>query len=213
MLINKLKWTVVTLTASSLVLVAVGTGMRAIASQVEKKAGVENVKQESEFPKHVDYFKKILPPASLVAGKLEFEANESLADRLEEEMVEAELLETKTEALRSVILNNLQTIRQYESTPTSQRASFGGLGGVVQAEIPDRIRELKDQTEITTHRYKEDRLQLARLKRRIARETKALDQPTTVTDPASINRRLESLESKVDQILKLLDRPALNALP
>lgn len=54
--------------------------------------------------------------------------------------------------------------------------------------------------------YKDSRLQLARLKREIARESKALNQPTTETDPVSLSRRIETLESKVDQILQILSK-------
>ena len=68
-----------------------------------------------------------MPPASPVTGKLEFDTKEDLADRLEQHRVEAELLEIKTQALKSVLQRNIQTIRQCESTPTAECEEVGRL--------------------------------------------------------------------------------------
>jgi RNA polymerase sigma factor (sigma-70 family) len=206
MLIEKLKWTLLALTASSLLLVVAGTGLRAIASQAEKKVDVDNVRQrKQEFSKQIDYAptKASLPRAGLVAGKNEIEAYEKDADRLERHRVEAELLEIQLAALKSRIKDNLENIKLYESNP-QLIAGFGG--GVMTAGGAKNLDELSSQTDKMTRNYTESRLQLARLKRQIAREARALDQPATETDPAGLNRRFETLESKVDQILQRLPK-------
>lgn len=204
MLINKLKWTILTLAASSLMVVAAGTGLRAVASQAEKKAGGENARHGgSEALKRQDHVRtKAIP---ITPGKTEIEANEELADRLEKHRVDAELLEIKTQSLKSALLRNMQMIRQFEGQAGVRGMSGGGTPAERSKveENNERMREnLIDRSERMTHEYKEARLELARLKRQIARESKALEQPPTETDLASLNRRLETLESKVDQILQ-----------
>jgi RNA polymerase sigma factor (sigma-70 family) len=202
MLIEKLKWTLLALTASSLLLVVAGTGLRAIASQTEKKANVENSRQQKpDFSKQTA--KASMPPTVPVAGKVEIEPNEEDADRLERHRVEAELLEIQLAALKSRIKSNVETIKQYESNP-HLIAGFGGGGKT--AGGAKYLDELSSQTDKMTRNYTESRLQLARLKRQIAREARALDQPVTETDPAGLNRRIEALESKVDQILQRLPK-------
>ncbi len=74
----------------------------------------------------------------------------------------------------------------------------------IAEESRKRLDDLKMGTEQAIQEYKEGRLELARLKRRIAQESRALNQPATDSDPASVIRRLESLESKVEQILQIL---------
>ena len=208
MLINKLKWTVLALAASSLMVVAVGTGLRAVASQAEKKGGGDSVRQAgSEALKRQDHVRtKAIP---ITPGKTESEANEELADRLEKHRVDAELLEIKTQSLKSALQRNMQMIRQFEGQSGTQRMSGGGTPAdrIKNEENYHRTYEdLIDRTESMTHKYKEARLELARLKRQIARESKALEQPPTETDPAGLNRRLQTLESKVDEILQKLSK-------
>lgn len=150
MLINKLKWTAVALTASSLLLVATGTGLRAIASQAEKKAGVDSVQKKPEVSKpvvQVKTYKKSLPSASPVTGEIEIDTKEHLADRLDQHMVEAELLEIKTQALKSSIQLNIQLIRQWESSPGSAQGIGGMMGGGPPQDRPKMIKQLEDQTE------------------------------------------------------------------
>jgi hypothetical protein len=58
-----------------------------------------------------------------------------------------------------------------------------------------------------TRNYTESRLQLARLKRQIAREARALDQPEMEEpEAADLGRRIDTLESKVDQVLQKLSK-------
>ncbi len=207
MLINKLKWTVLALTASSLLLVGAGTGLRAIASQAGKKAAVENVQQKPDLNKvYLGKAKSILPPVDPVAVQIKIDANEEAADRLEGHRVEAELLEIKVATLKSALKSNLVSIHQAEMSSVNQLLFPGTNGGVKPADVPKVIEELKHQNESLSVRYEKSVLTLARLKRQIARDSKALDQPPTDTDPTSLNRRIESLESKVDQILQILSK-------
>ncbi len=174
MLINKLKWTILALTASSLLLIAAGTGLRAFAGQAEKKAAAEKV-QEKPFAKKAD--------------KPE-ETNDQAVERLERHKVEAELLEITTQALKSELEQTLPTIKS--------------IGGINDKQSEELMEKLKMRAEDAIKEYTEARLRLARLKRQIDRESKVLNLPPTETDPASLNRRLETLEAKVDQILQKL---------
>jgi len=125
---------------------------------------------------------------------------------LERHRVEVELLEIKLQGLKSVLQRNLSMIRQFESNPTGIPGLGAGLGGIPADQRAKMLDQLKVRSEDMSEEYKENRLQLARLKRQIARDSKALDQPPTETDPTSLNRRIESLESKVDQILQILSK-------
>lgn len=191
MLVNKLKWTLLALTTSSFLLVAAGAGLRAIASQAEKNAAADNFQRKREVSEPLDPVK-----------------TEELADRLELHRVDAELLEIKTQSLKSLLQRDIQRLRDWRSPQPGEM----GPGGTPEERLKmiegDRrmVDELKMRTDDMFKEYREDRLQLARLKRQIARESKALDQPSIDTDPASLSRRIETLESKVDQVLQILSK-------
>jgi len=205
MLINKLKWTVLALTTSSLLLVAAGTGLRAIASQAEKTDGAENIGHKPDAFKRLEFLHKAsVPPGGPAAGKNENEVNEEVADRLEEHMAEVELLELKTQAIKSALQRNIQTIRQFQSDSIMRPGAI--MPGVSRDQSLKALNDLDVRTDEMFQEYKSSRLKLARLKREIARESKTVDQPAVETDPASLNRRMETLESKVDQILQILSK-------
>ena len=218
MLTNKLKWTLLALITSSLLLAAAGTGLRAIDGQAERNAAADKVQRKSEVSKHVENgrAKTSLPPASPVPARIDVDgdkdlaaANEDLADRLERNKVDAELLELRTQALKSAIQHNMQLSRSWESSPESGQMGYSGGGTPEERKNIENNRmmnlhNLQKRIEHQAEEYKESRLQLARLKRQIARESKALDQPATESDPASLSRRIETLESKLDQILQIL---------
>ncbi len=127
MLFNKLKWTVLALAASSLMVVAAGTGLRAIAGQGAKKGGIPNFQQKADPFRPHDVPKAGTNNAAEAAKIL---AVEERAESLEQHKVDAELLEIKTQSLKAAIQNNLQAIQQYESGdyPT---------GGLMSGQIND----------------------------------------------------------------------------
>jgi RNA polymerase sigma factor (sigma-70 family) len=165
---RRLKWTVLALTASSIVLVAAGTGLRALASQVESKPDVDLAQQKAITSKQPD-FAKVYAKSSLrrtgVAGKLEFDPIEELADLLERHRVEAELLEIQTQSLKGRLKTTLDLLRNME------------IGNGPQGK--DYAIRLEKANESMTDEYTQKRLRLARLRRQIERETKALNQPMT----------------------------------
>jgi hypothetical protein len=212
MLTNKLKWTFLGLTFSALLVVAAGSSLWAIASQNETEARVARLQNDPEPPKQQVRAKVVkkayVPSPETVAQKNETVESDERADRLERDKVEVELLEIKTQALKSQLQRNIQLRSQWEldrdmgmgggGTPEEQRKSMEQYRTMVERhEI--RIRNMFRE-------YTEDRLQLARLQRRIAREAKALDQPVPESGPNSINRRIDTLEAKVDQVIDMLSR-------
>ncbi len=78
-------------------------------------------------------------------------------------------------------------------------------GGSDREEMLGWVRSLKSQVEDRQATYLKKRLELARLKRQIARESKALDQPVREkADLTEMTQRLGALEKKVEKILQLL---------
>ncbi len=71
-------------------------------------------------------------------------------------------------------------------------------------EREEQIDRLKRRTEAMTSQYKINRIELAHLKRQIERESNKPFQSATEPDPVSLNRRMDALEHKVDQILQKL---------
>jgi RNA polymerase sigma factor (sigma-70 family) len=210
MFINKLKWTALALTVSGLVLVAAGTGLRAIAKQNESKVEAYNIRRDQDLPKQSDFgkvIKKALTRAEgAAAEKTVTDANEELADRLEQHKVEAELLEIKTQALKAALQRDIQFSSQLEYD--------GGMGGGGTPEERERMEEERRKMmanherrlQNMFHEFTDGRLKLARLQRQIAREAKALNQPAPDAGPSSLNRRIDSLEAKLDQVLEMLSK-------
>jgi hypothetical protein len=199
-MIEKMKWAVLTLASASLVLLAAGSGWRAVARTGQEATEPRRPAQaKPEEPKRTEFTKPLAQPPDPAAQA--DDAAEAKANALESHRVEAELLEIETEALRSSIQQNIGSIQQYETM------NFGGMPETnVRANEKYRD-ELERKSKALRETYAAKRLELARLKRLIARESRALNQPVTEKpDLTEMSRRLHALETKVDQILESMSK-------
>jgi hypothetical protein len=189
MIIDKLKWTLVTLTLALGIVIGSGVTVRAFGFQRESQ-------QKDPVPRSQE-------KGNAARQGLESDmANEELADQLEEHRIDAELLEIENETLTQAMRRNLEAIRRLET----------GSGGTRSGQSDD-LKKMVDELIIRGEEMKQDfvkkRRTLAQLKRQIARESKALRSPESKNpDLAEIGRRLRALEEKVDQIAESLSRPA-----
>ena len=129
------------------------------------------------------------------------------ANLLEENRVKAELLEMETAALKHEIEKSMGWVNRFK-----QRVGHGG--GKTRGQEGGDGRGLSDEEtlKMATAELEEQqmaylgkRLELARLKRQIARESKSLNQPVgEKPDLVEMNQRLGTLETKVEKILQLL---------
>ena len=191
MIVDKLKWTLATLTVASVILVAAGAGLRALAGQGESKrtqgqerpavaAGTQVVKHEA-------------PQAE--------EEREKAANQVEEHRSEAELLEMETSALASAIKRNIGAIKEIETTP-----NLGTPSGI-NDNTAKYIEQLSERGQEMRKAYLTKRLKLAQLKRQIDRESKGLNEPVSEkSELAEMNQRLRALEAKIDQLVESLTK-------
>ena len=84
-----------------------------------------------------------------------------------------------------------------------QEGGLGGGGGGLSYE--ESLKQATADLEEQQTAYLAKRLELARLRREIARESKSLNQPVgEKPDLVEMNQRLGTLETKVEKILQLL---------
>jgi RNA polymerase sigma factor (sigma-70 family) len=214
MLVEKLKWLVFVFSTACLVLLAAGSGLLARArTGPENVAAHSTVQVKTEGRKDTDHRKGVarreaeiraLPKAENASPDRE---PETRADSLEELRVKSELLEMETALLKQSIQESAKTVKQYESWGwgADDRNARGGEGGGQSNK--DSLRLSKKKLEEEQEEYLIKRLELARLKRQIARQSKDLDRPGGErADLAEVGQRLDALEKKVEKILQLLAR-------
>lgn len=203
MLFEKMKWFALTVTTACLVVLAVGSGLAARARTGPGNAESGPLAQVKTEDRKVAYPTKAVPlpePESHDLLKAENappdKDSEARANSLEELRVKAELLETETALLKQSIGRLIGSINQIEGG--------GGMGGG-GFSTADYIKNGKSKLENQQEAYLKKRLELARIKRQIARESKSLDHPGVGTaDLEQMNQRLGALETKVEKILQLL---------
>jgi hypothetical protein len=198
MLTEKLKWIAVAVVTPSLVLVAAGTALIAGSRPGAQGNDPQPIVRLSEGAAQRTVEKKARD-----SGQEEAELDVK-ANSLEKDKVEAELLEMETEALQKTLQ---QVIAQRLSPP------FGGFMGGGPAG--DKLHEQLEQHEAMQRRrvdefresFRHKRLQLAKLKRQIARESKELGQSEAETPTLTeMSQRLRTLETKVDRILDAVSK-------
>jgi RNA polymerase sigma factor (sigma-70 family) len=218
MMIEKLKWLALTITTACLVVLAAGSGLVARA-----RTGPENVavgpmfQVKTEGRKDTDPRKGVprrepestdLPKAADASRGLDPEAR---ANMLEENRVKAELLELETAALKQEIQRSMRTVNQFKQwvghgggkTRVQEGGPGGGDGRGLSHEESLKLATADLEEQQTAYLAK--RLELARLKREIARQSRALNQPVgEKADLTEMNQRLGSLETKVEKILEQL---------
>ena len=114
--------------------------------------------------------------------------------------MEAELLELETTALAFAIKHNIETVKRIESSGNLEAAG-------TQDPTVKYLEQLAKHGEDMRLTYLDKRLKLGRLKRQIARESKALNEPAREkADLTEMSHRLQALEAKVDQILEALPK-------
>jgi RNA polymerase sigma factor (sigma-70 family) len=218
MLIEKLKWLALTIITACLVVLAAGWGLVARA-----RTGPENVEVgpavqvRNEGRKDTDRRKGVarrelesseLPKAENATHRPDPEA---LANLLEENRVKAELLEMETTALKHQIERSMGSVNQFKQWVGhgggKTRGQEGGLGGGDGRGLSNEelLKMATAELEEQQTAYLAKRLELARLKREIARESKSLNQPDgEKPDLVEMNHRLGTLETRVEKILQLL---------
>ena len=221
MLIERLKWFALTFSTACFVVLAAGSGLVASArtgkenaqggplvqAQTEKRKAARSTKLVAHTEREAKDEAK--PQTALPDRDLEARANS-----LEELRVKAELIEMETALLKQSIQQSARTVNQYEKWGWGTHgknargpgdALGGGMGGGLSNE--DSLKGAMKKLEEEQATYLIKRLELARLKRQIARESKALDQPVGAkADLAEINQRLGALETKVEKILERLSK-------
>jgi RNA polymerase sigma factor (sigma-70 family) len=206
MMIQKLKWLGFTLATASLVVLAAGSGLVARARTGPGNAESGPLAQVKTKDRKVAYPRKAVPlpePESHDLLKAENappdKDSEARANSLEELRVKAELLETETAILKQSISRLIRSINQIEGA--------GGMGGGMGGgfSTADYNKNQKSKLENQQEAYLKKRLELARVKREIARESKSLNQPVgEKPDLVEMNQRLGTLETKIEKILQLL---------
>lgn len=192
MLTEKLKWIVVGVTAPSIFLIAAGTALIAGSGHgpAGKDPGPTVQAGKGAKPKTVE-------TKALNTQKAEEELLAKV-NRLESDRVEAEILEMETHALQ-VSLQRL--ISQSVSFDRPSPILAGDAKQQKQVEVfresvHMRIDEIRKS-------YRNKRMILALLKRKIARESKEMGSAESETSNLSeMSQRLRTLETKVDQILE-----------
>jgi RNA polymerase sigma factor (sigma-70 family) len=190
MLTEKLKWIAIAVVTPSLVLLAAGTALVAGSKPrpqgntpgltVQSEAGEVQKANANRVVHHVD----------------------DAANKLESDKVEAEVLEMETHALQ-VSLERLIAQTVSLDRPVQNRADNANQqeqAELFKKRVQMRVEELRE-----TYRHK--RLELATLKRQIAREGHGLGlaeaEPLSLTE---MSQRLRALETKVDRILEAVSR-------
>ncbi len=199
MLTEKLKWLAVAVVTPSFVLAAAGTALIAGSGHGKPESGPAVIVEADPGQKPKTVAKKA---ADTEKADAETDAK---ADSLESEKVKAELLEMETEALHGM-LQNLTGIL------LSRADSYGMMAGPpgdpkTRESNEHFLASTRTEAEGLRKTYLEKRLELAKLKRAIARQSKELGQsegekPSLV----EMSRRLRSLETKVDRILEAVSK-------
>jgi RNA polymerase sigma factor (sigma-70 family) len=227
MLFEKMKWITLIFTTACFVVLAAGSGLVASArtgTQDVSSGPVVQVEQERRVPD----FQKPVPvpqPESPDPRRMQNAARErdleARADTLEEQRVKAEVLEIETGFLKQEIKQLVTSVNQYETTLAhggkGPFGGFSGFGGGVTPNADDlaaylkttaeNLKIAKSELEQRQPVYLKKRLELARLKRQIARGSKDLDHPVgDKADLAELNQRLGALETKVEKILERLSK-------
>lgn len=187
MFIESLKRVVLTMAASALLLTA-GSGMLALA-------GPRQDPKEKKQPAPAGTVKDTQAEAPAAKGPgPRVDLKEEMIETLESKKVDAEILEMEVEALKSSISRAVSTIEQLRFTP----------GPSDSAKYVDINRRHLDEMRLE---YRDKRLQLARLKSQINRDSgQQSDKPTqSNTDLADLSRRIQAMESKLDRVVELLE--------
>ena len=129
---------------------------------------------------------------------------------LESDKVKAELLELETDALQ----NSLQRLIQQQVLGLVGMAGMGGSTPLTPEQAREREVRLdrfrmdrEKRVEDLRESYFNKRLDLAKLKRKIARESKELGEAVAATPSLTeMSARLRALETKVDRILEAVSK-------
>ncbi|MGC8641071.1 MAG: RNA polymerase sigma factor, partial [Isosphaeraceae bacterium] len=193
MLTEKLKWLAVAVVAPSLVLAAAGTALIA-GSRHGKPENGPALTVEIEPGQKPKTVAKKAPDVEKPEGE-----TEAKADSLESDKVKAELLEMETEALHGILQNLMRIL-------LSRADSNGMMGGPLADPKTREYNEhflafRRTEAEVLRKTYLEKRLELAKLKRAIARQSKELGQSESEKPSlVEISQRLKALEIKIDRI-------------
>jgi RNA polymerase sigma factor (sigma-70 family) len=200
MMIEKTKWLVLTLVSATLILFAVGSGLRAVAKPGQRiTEPLSTTQANPEVPKQSESTKPLAQTRDPVARADEID--ETKADTLELQRVKAEVLEMETEVIR-------KTIQRYIANSGPEiRAPEEGLSEEDRKKREEYRGVLENKAQDLQDTYTEKRLKLARLKRQIARGSRSIEQSVMEKpDLAEMSQRLHTLESKVDRILEALSK-------
>jgi hypothetical protein len=209
MLAQKLKWLAFTITTACLVVLVAGSGLVASARTGREKAEASPVVRASpEQRKVTDSSKPVQLPESESTDPQRAEPAvperdlERRADSLEEQRVKAELLEIETALLKEEVQRLISGINEYES-----RVAQGDMAQGSRETNSKYLKFMRSKLEEQQPSYLTKRVELARLKRQIERETKAPYQAVGgKADLAEMSQRLAALETKVERILQLLSK-------
>jgi hypothetical protein len=127
--------------------------------------------------------------------------------RLEEYRVEAEMLQIQIDAERAAIEHSTQFLQglDAESHPAIDQLVDQAERDREKARLKNTINSTKKEIAANEEKYREHRIKLALLNRRIARESKALGtEEERLPALQSLVVRLDRLEGKLDRILAAL---------
>jgi RNA polymerase sigma factor (sigma-70 family) len=206
MQIEKLKSFAFTSATACLVVFAAGSGLVASARTGREKADTGPVVQaQTEKRKVARATKPVEQPERRADGEAKPETAqpdrdlEARANSLEEQRVKAELLEIETAILKHDIQRLIGFLNQLEKEGNNAGAQGGGPSNA------DYLKQTKSKLEEQRVVYLGKRLELARLRRQIARDSDDLDHPDgQKAELAKMSQRLGALEKKVEKILQLL---------
>jgi hypothetical protein len=205
MLTEKMKWLALAIAAPSLVLVAAGTAL--LAGSRPGSPGIDPVPTVQVGSRGNQRL-----PAKGDSGTVKTGAERpAITSSLDSDKVNAELLEMETEALQ----NSLKRLLQQQML--GNRPGFGDprgrqpLGKEQEARLEEDYaryrKELGDREDELRRTYLMKKMDLAELKRRIARQSRELGQFDTETPTMSeVAQRLRTLETKVDRILEAVSK-------
>jgi hypothetical protein len=193
-LVDKLRPLIVPAVVTGIALASTTGVLRAYQSVAPRRPDAKVARQQS----------RPIPSPAAVPAALPRADEDARSDRLVDMQIEAEMLEFRISARKSAIQAGLQALMSFDRNQPSFAIGLTEEQARAQrAMLEKTFNERQDSLFKLQSDYAADKKKFARLKREITRQSKALGEPAeSAPDVAELARRLESLEAKVDKLVK-----------
>jgi hypothetical protein len=133
------------------------------------------------------------------------------SDTLEALRVQSELLEIEIDSAKQRLQTEIVSLHNLQRQQAGRQQGFGGGDDNVPAEVraahrkqlEDVVDKAAARLELDKREYLDNRLKLARMKRQIARQSKALNEPhDDGPNIRDVVQRMERLEARLDEFIK-----------